>query len=444
MTTLVPSPMTLNQGKILQNIDTCFKGLTKVLDSKKVIHIFLIFNEIALEKRYQLDIKMNHFLALKFENENDLNVMVEDVKQDEVHLASKATMGTIGILSGNSWIYGGHPILVSGTCKKENAIAHAKLIQTAINEVNSKKGKIPFQNVSIAPYEEAKQGKALVELMLKYHLSQDSPLYPLLSPFKFMNFFVGEDDLTAYKDWKHVTFKHLCNLILREQGIMVNGILLTPSIFKQHLASDGHPPQHIQPLFDPEDEQDVKLAYSLLSDIWSLNPAVPKGLCASFAESCKAILIFRKLCYHLIYPYICIDLSLSAQLEHLNAAAHLAIGLYVHKGAVRKFLPNELFLNIMIMIKNAYFCVGKASHGFILWGCNSNSPTAMDKETADRLDGHQMLKDMAAEATEPLVEKVECTIIFGSTSMSKLHALSLAFKHLGSPSSTDHLKQSSA
>ncbi|KAE9404086.1 hypothetical protein BT96DRAFT_955688 [Gymnopus androsaceus JB14] len=530
MTALVPSPATPNQGKILQNIDA-------FLTSKKVIHVVLMFNKIALEKRPRLDVKTNqHVLqtASKFENENNLNVMVEDVKQDEVHLASEATVGAIGILSGNSRIYGGRPIL-------ENAIAHAKLIQTAIDAVNSKKGEIPFQIISVASEGEAKRGKALVELTFKHHLSRDSPLYPLLSPLKFMNFFVGEDDLTADKDWKHVTFKRLRNLILRERGIMVNGILLTPSIFKQHLASDGYSPQHIQPLFDPEDEQDVKLAYSLLSNIWSLNPTVPEGSRAGFAESCEAILIFGKLCRHLIYPYICVDLSLSKQLEHLSAAAHLAIGLYVHEGAGRKFLPNQLFLNIMIMIKNAYFVLVKQRLTCLNWnhdllqlvehlvgtteasnilaqypqwnkslcrlaaplvhrdmlsvadkrgrqiieeecpflidilkkldtlsgcdilqpfgvplihaelteddwddlmlrGSNSNSPSAMDEETADRLDGHQMLEDMAAEAMEPLAEKVECTVIVGSTSMSKSHALSLAFKHLGSPSSTDRLK----
>ena len=35
-------------------------------------------------------------------------------------------------------------------------------------------------------------------------------------------------------------------------------------------------------------------------------------------------------------------------------------GLQVHNGTGKKFLPNQLYIDIMIMIKNMFFCIGKA------------------------------------------------------------------------------------
>jgi hypothetical protein len=60
----------------------------------------------------------------------------------------------------------------------------------------------------------------------------------------------------------------------------------------------------------------------------------------------------------MIFPYLCVDLSLSEQIEHLSAAAHLAIILY--KLAGKEFIPTNLYIDLMIMIKNVLFCVAKA------------------------------------------------------------------------------------
>jgi hypothetical protein len=59
-------------------------------------------------------------------------------------------------------------------------------------------------------------------------------------------------------------------------------------------------------------------------------------------------------------PYICIDLSLSEQLVHLSAAAHLVLSLFAEDGTRTKLMPTQLYIDIMIMIKNVYFCIAKA------------------------------------------------------------------------------------
>jgi len=60
----------------------------------------------------------------------------------------------------------------------------------------------------------------------------------------------------------------------------------------------------------------------------------------------------------MIFPYLCVDLSLSEQIEHLSATAHLAIILYRLGG--KEFIPTNLYIDLMIMIKNVFFCVAKA------------------------------------------------------------------------------------
>jgi hypothetical protein len=62
--------------------------------------------------------------------------------------------------------------------------------------------------------------------------------------------------------------------------------------------------------------------------------------------------------YYMIFPYLCVDLSLSEQVKHLSATAHLALALY--KMARKDFIPTNLYIDLIIMIKNVLFCIAKA------------------------------------------------------------------------------------
>ena len=58
-------------------------------------------------------------------------------------------------------------------------------------------------------------------------------------------------------------------------------------------------------------------------------------------------------------PYVCIDQNLDKQLIHLSMGAHLAFLLYCHNSASTCFMPRPSYLDIVLMVKNAYFCVAK-------------------------------------------------------------------------------------
>ncbi len=132
---------------------------------------------------------------------------------------------------------------------------------------------------------------------------------------------------------------------------------VTPAIIMNHLKSEGHTAVHINSLFKPNDTQDVRLAFDLLKAIWSL-PNATRHENPSFFAARHALRTLGKLFYHVVFPYMCTDLSLTEQLEHLSAASHLAFILYYTSG--KEFMPTLLYQDLAIMVKNVFFCVAKA------------------------------------------------------------------------------------
>jgi hypothetical protein len=173
-----------------------------------------------------------------------------------------------------------------------------------------------------------------------------------------MNLLVGDDDVTADKDFRQV-FKRIRDLLLRRRGVTIWGQLISPTIIRQHLRDSGHSSMHITSLFKPDDKQDVQLSYMLVSDLWGLDAVTGENAKKpGYAAARNALQILGLLCKYLLYPYICVDLSLQEQLQYLSAAAHLTLVLFRH--AKSKFFPKLLFGDIMIMIKNVFFCTAKA------------------------------------------------------------------------------------
>jgi len=95
----------------------------------------------------------------------------------------------------------------------------------------------------------------------------------------------------------------------------------------------------------------------MLKDIWTL-PRKSTNTSPGTSAAREALWILGKLLFHLVFPYLCVDLPLSEQIEHLSGGAHLALGLF--KLAGKNFVPMNLLIDLMIMIKNIIFCVAKA------------------------------------------------------------------------------------
>lgn len=262
----------------------------------------------------------------------------------------------MGLLSNNHRTYAARTFLISGDCKRETGTEHKRnILQPSLDGVNKQKPLTQTRIVSVASDGESRRGAAMAQLTFKKELSPDSDIYNILRPLPFMDLHVGDDDLTADKDYKHV-FKRLRNLLLRDSGIVVGGVTINSSIIRKHLLEEKVKAEHVNSILNPNDKQDVKLAFDLLKAIWSL-PQATDNLNPAFVRAREALWIFGRLLYHTLFPYLCVDLTLSEQLEHMSAAAHLAVHLYRTDGPA--CLPNILFIDMMLMLKNAYFCVAK-------------------------------------------------------------------------------------
>jgi hypothetical protein len=146
-------------------------------------------------------------------------------------------------------------------------VEHARLIRTVLlagkkhQQVNGVTYR--YGTLSIASDGESKRGDALVEITMRWPLSPTSPIYAQLKPLRFLNLLVGEDDITADKDFKHI-FKRQRNLMLRNKGFFIEGFCITPAILRGQLQANGVPSHRIWSLLNPNDKQDVVLGYSLL------------------------------------------------------------------------------------------------------------------------------------------------------------------------------------
>ncbi|KAJ7191493.1 hypothetical protein GGX14DRAFT_381107, partial [Mycena pura] len=373
---LTPSPGVPQVFEIQKNIEACFAGRAESVVAKRVVHQTLMFDEIATEKRVRYQLPTNKFqgicrehgsrIGLEFNGERDLDALCDALEKKPnaagkldslVHIAAEATVVALGIMSEDSKLYAALPILVSADCKRETAQEHAKnVLDPVIEAVDSRKELTKLRTICLASDGESRRGNAFMIKTWKRRLPQTSNIYELLKDLKFMNLMVGDDDLTADKDPKHVD-KRLRNAFLRERGTTILGVLLTPAIMRTHFQSSGLSGEHVRSVFNPEDKQDVLLAFEMLKDIWSLPAASPNASPSAFAAR-EALRVLGKFLHHFVSPYICVDYSLSEQLEHLSAAAHLALALFRKEG--KHFMASLLYTDIMIIIKNAYFCVAKA------------------------------------------------------------------------------------
>ncbi len=194
--------------------------------------------------------------------------------------------------------------------------------------------------------------------LTEIEMDNQTNLYSMVGKMRLMPLLVGKNNITVDKDPKHI-IKCCRNFMLRKASILINGILLNPALLWFHLKDSGVSLLRINYLLNPTDRQDVPLAYTLLKEIWLLHDPKPTdkpGFCAVW----KAFKLLGSLFRHLVIPFIQVTLSLQEQLAHLSATAHLATFLYTKDMARSKVIPPLTHQDIILMVKNAFFCVAKA------------------------------------------------------------------------------------
>jgi hypothetical protein len=386
VTSLSPSAGFPTRSEVQRNLRAAFKNSHR--DSG--CGYILMIDEIKVEERLRWDLSSNKILGLCQEHTehvsldfcliSDARAIVHGILRGEIHHASKvsnilvynisiankgtlscmrqATVFSIGILSENRLVQGSRPFIIAGTCKQERSDRHAQLISLVIEACNTEMSTIGCPLFSIASDGESCRGSALTTLTHVHPLEAESKLFALLGKLCLMNVLVGDNDITADKDPKHV-IKCCRNFTIRKSGIMINGFVITPALLRFHLQANEVPSHCIAYLLNPSDHQDVTLCFTLLKEIWSLPPPAPTDK-PGFVAARGMLLMLRSLFQHLVLPFVQVSLSLHDQLVHLSAAAHLTVFLFTACDARSKAMPVLTFKDIILLVKNAYFCVAKA------------------------------------------------------------------------------------
>jgi hypothetical protein len=112
----------------------------------------------------------------------------------------------------------------------------------------------------------------------------------------------------------------------------------------------------IEKVLSPNDKQNVKLAYNLLSAVASLLQASESDI-PTVQTTHQFLHLLGCIHAHVLKTYTNVNLSLHKQLMHLSALAHLYLAIYsVEKG---NFVSSQLYFDVQTWIKNAFFCIAK-------------------------------------------------------------------------------------
>lgn len=77
------------------------------------------------------------------------------------------------------------------------------LLQAVLDAANNNQNLTRLRVISLASDGESRRGKALANLTYVAPLAPSSPIYDQLVHLDLMDYFVGPDNITADKDYKH-------------------------------------------------------------------------------------------------------------------------------------------------------------------------------------------------------------------------------------------------
>ncbi|KAL0571323.1 hypothetical protein V5O48_010645 [Marasmius crinis-equi] len=271
------------------------------------------------------------------------------------HLAKEATVAAISRLSRTG--YYAKPILISPTCKVvcvEDSVHIIEVIIAVWKE--SPNGEVIHGPIWIIAVDgDSKRRGALYNICMTHELSKDDPLHKILQLLTGLNKFMSKDGIVMDFDFKHL-FKRLCRLLCSKEGMLLNSTVVNKSLLSSWLSRlpDIAKPT-INALLNPSDSQDVPRAIHLMKLVDELRNVDRYN--PSEDATGIAIALLGDIIHHLIQPFINPELSLTEQVQHLLAAAHILFAIFEEHGTA--FMPSQLYGDIQSMVKAAVFMVAR-------------------------------------------------------------------------------------
>ncbi|TDL20018.1 hypothetical protein BD410DRAFT_899810 [Rickenella mellea] len=361
------SPGVPTVEELRKNLAICFPpSATTPARSQVIYGATMMMDEINLQERLRWDPVTDDIIGMcrectprhcvtKFKSIKEADSILECIRDGKVHLATEATVIAVSILTENPHEYNARPFVISGTCKREDVLSHAKLLSTASDELSSSLAQVNVRVYSWASDGDARRRRAMAIHTMSHELPESDPIFQLLSPLRLFNTRCGKNGLTCDMDTKH-GWKRFRNKLSSNKGCIVNDIAVTVPVLKKHLMVCGMSDLTASLLLCPNDKQDVVLTIRLLNAISNLPVALSSDSPSTTAAR-RILRLLGRLYRHLLDAYLDVSCSLHDQLRHLSAAAHLVLALYAqNKG---NFISVQLYYDTMTMIKNVYFCIAK-------------------------------------------------------------------------------------
>ncbi|KAJ7835278.1 hypothetical protein B0H14DRAFT_3707147 [Mycena olivaceomarginata] len=314
----------------------------------------IMVDEIKVEGRMRWDPRSNMILGICREHSAEYELEFFSIKEAEalhaglakndVHLASNSCRCQFVLGHSSSNI--AHPFVIAPTCKCEATDGQRRLLCAMLNAVNIRASRIGGRPYCISSDGDGKRRAATLLLTFIRELDRNGELFKKIGDLPLFDYHCGDNDITGNIDYKHVC-KRLRNSLIRQLASTIDGVVLTPQLIKQHLLRDSHhSAHHITGILNPNDRQNVKLMYDLLSSI------------ASRVQNNRRVLRLLGAFYrHILEAYTNIQLSLHEQLTHISAAMHLMMALYQKEAG--RFVPSQTYFDFMTAGKNVFFCVAK-------------------------------------------------------------------------------------
>ncbi|KAK6977813.1 hypothetical protein R3P38DRAFT_2809893 [Favolaschia claudopus] len=314
----------------------------------------IMIDELKVEGRMRWDSRNNMILGVFREHSEDFvleflgmeqaELLQEGLAANKVHLASEATVVAVNSFSDVPSQVVAHPFIISPTCKREGTVGQKSLLDAAMKAVNSLKERIGGRLYCISSDGDSTRRAAMLLITFIRELDRDGELYEKLGELPLFDYHCGECDVTGNMDPKHVC-KRFRNSLIRLRGSMIDGVVITRPLLKQHLIRDSrHSALHCDQMLNPNDRQNVKLMYDLLSSIAVL-PEPKETDSPTFQNNRRVLRLLGAFYRHILEAYTNITLSLHQQLTHISAAMHLMMAIYQKEAG--KFIPSQTYFDFM-------------------------------------------------------------------------------------------------
>jgi hypothetical protein len=142
-----------------------------------------------------------------------------------------------------------------------------------------------------------------------------------------------------------------------KEGISLYGYVVTAPLLARYLRRLGLNAVQIAALLEPHDAQNVPAAIDLVKKLEEIANLSTQGMDSSEHQDLATIRAFSNLFGSFVKAYTDLSLSLSDQMSLL--AKYALMGAWFYRRDTTRFLPNQLYIDSMTCIKNAYICLAK-------------------------------------------------------------------------------------